>query len=66
MLAAKEKLAKAKTDPETNRLATHCVTLDRQIDAAMYELYGFTEEEIAIVEDSASEGDGETVKRASL
>ncbi len=50
MLAAKEKLAKAKTDAESNRLATHCAALDRQIDAAVHELYGLTEEEIAIVE----------------
>jgi len=50
MLAAKEKLAKSKTDAESNRLATHCAALDRQIDAAVYELYGLTEEEIAIVE----------------
>ena len=27
-----------------------CATLDRQIDALVYELYGLTEEEIKIVE----------------
>ncbi len=27
-----------------------CAALDRQIDAAVYELYGLTEEEIKIVE----------------
>ncbi len=50
MLAAKEKLAQSRTDAETNRLEAHCASLDRQIDAAVYELYGLTEEEIKIVE----------------
>jgi len=50
MLAAKEKLAQSKTDAETHRLEAHCASLDRQIDAAVYELYGLTEEEIEIVE----------------
>ncbi len=50
MLAAKEKLAKAKTDAEVNLLEMQCAALDRQIDAAVYELYGLTEEEIKIVE----------------
>jgi adenine-specific DNA-methyltransferase len=50
MLAAKEKLAQSKTDAETHRLEAHCASLDRQIDAAVYELYGLTEEEINIVE----------------
>ena len=50
MLAAKEKLAKTKTDAEVNRLEMQCESLDRQIDAAVYELYGLTEEEIGIVE----------------
>ncbi len=52
MLAAKEKLSKSKTDEEVNRLEMHCASLDRQIDAAVYELYGLTEAEIAIVDDS--------------
>ncbi|MBI5473665.1 MAG: Eco57I restriction-modification methylase domain-containing protein [Ignavibacteriae bacterium] len=50
MLAAKEKLAKAKTDSDVNRLELECESLDRQIDAVVYELYGLTEEEIKIVE----------------
>ncbi len=50
MLAAKERLAQSKTDSETHRLEAHCASLDRQIDAAVYELYGLTEEEIKIVE----------------
>ncbi len=50
MLAAKEKLAKTKTDAESTRLEMQCESLDRHIDAAVYELYGLTEEEIRIVE----------------
>lgn len=50
MLAAKEELSKAKTEAETTRLERECETLDRQIDQAVYELYGLTEEEIKIVE----------------
>jgi hypothetical protein len=50
MLAAKEKLAKAKTDAEVNRLEMHCAALDRQIDTAVYELYGLTEEEIGVAQ----------------
>ena len=50
MLAEKEKLAQSKTDAETHRLEVHCASLDRQIGAAVYELYGLTEEEIKIVE----------------
>lgn len=50
MLEAKEKLSKAKTEAETDRLEMQCERLDRQIDEAVYELYGLTEEEIKIVE----------------
>ncbi|MCX6133031.1 MAG: Eco57I restriction-modification methylase domain-containing protein [Ignavibacteriales bacterium] len=50
MLQSKEKLAGAKTDAEKNRLELQCESLDRQIDEAVYELYGLTEEEIKIVE----------------
>jgi hypothetical protein len=50
MLDAKEKLSKAKTEAETNRFELLCQTLDRQIDEAVYELYGLTEEERKIVE----------------
>ncbi len=50
MLEAKQKLAAAKNDAETNRLEHLCTSLDRQIDEAVYELYGLTEEEIKIVE----------------
>jgi type I restriction-modification system DNA methylase subunit len=50
MLDAKAKTANAKTESETNRFEMLCKTLDRQIDEAVYELYGLTEEEIRIVE----------------
>jgi type I restriction-modification system DNA methylase subunit len=50
MLKAKEDLAAAKLDQDVQRLEHRCATLDRQIDKAVYELYGLTEEEIKIVE----------------
>jgi type I restriction-modification system DNA methylase subunit len=50
MLAAKKELSGAKTEAETTRLERECETLDRQIDQAVYELYGLTEEEIKVVE----------------
>jgi type I restriction-modification system DNA methylase subunit len=50
MLAAKEKLNKAKLDSEVNKLEMQIASLDRKIDEAVYELYGLMEEEIRIVE----------------
>ena len=50
ILAAKDELGKAKTESETTRLERECESLDRQIDQAVYELYGLTEEEIKVVE----------------
>jgi hypothetical protein len=50
MLKAKEEFAAAKLDSNIQRLEHRCTTLDRQIDEAVYELYGLTEEEIKIVE----------------
>jgi type I restriction-modification system DNA methylase subunit len=50
MLQAKQKLAAAKTDAEVNRHEHLCSSLDHQIDQAVYELCGLTEEEIKIVE----------------
>ncbi|MCK9409419.1 MAG: Eco57I restriction-modification methylase domain-containing protein [Bacteroidetes bacterium] len=52
MLEAKQKLSTAKTDGEVNRLESLCTSLDRKINDAVYELYGLTEEEIKIVENS--------------
>lgn len=54
MLDAKQRLAAAKTDGESNRLELLCTSLDRQIDEAVYQLYGLTEEEIKIVEGKES------------
>jgi len=50
MLAVKSRQVKANTEAEKNRLEIQIEALDRQIDAAVYELYGLTEEEIKIVE----------------
>jgi type I restriction-modification system DNA methylase subunit len=57
MLVAKEKLTKAKTDAEADRLQLHCAGLDRQLDQAVYELYGLTEEEIKTIEESTVTSD---------
>jgi type I restriction-modification system DNA methylase subunit len=50
MLSAKRQLAEAKTDKDKTYYENKCAGLDRQIDALVYELYGLTEDEIAIVE----------------
>jgi type I restriction-modification system DNA methylase subunit len=50
MLAMKKELAAVKNDGDEARLELHCAALDREIDQAVYELYGLTEEEIRIVE----------------
>jgi hypothetical protein len=50
MLQSKERMFVSKTDAEKNRLELQCESLDRQIDDAVYEQYGLTEEEIKIVE----------------
>jgi hypothetical protein len=50
MQAAKEQLAKARTDKDKNYDAGKCAALDRQIDRLVYDLYRLTETEIAIVE----------------
>lgn len=50
MLSAKQDLAIAKVDAEKTRLDMLCESLDRQIDEAVYKLYGLTDEEIRVVE----------------
>ena len=50
MLAAKAKLPSAKTDRDREFYTNKCATLDQQIDALVYELYGLTAEEIKLVE----------------
>ena len=53
MLAAKEALAEALMSKDKNFYKQKCDALDRQIDQLVYDLYGLTEEEIAIVEEAA-------------
>ncbi len=50
ILAAKRQQQAARTDRDRNHYENKCAALDRQIDALVYELYGLTDEEIAIVE----------------
>jgi len=50
MLAAKKQLQQVKTESDKNYLERKCETIDRQIDALVYQLYGLTEDEIKIVE----------------
>jgi type I restriction-modification system DNA methylase subunit len=50
MLEAKKALAGATTDKDRTYYENKCAALDRQIDKLVYELYGLTEAEIAIVE----------------
>ncbi|MEW6359093.1 MAG: N-6 DNA methylase [Planctomycetota bacterium] len=50
MLEAKKRLAKAWIDKEKTYYERTCAALDREIDRLVYDLYGLTDEEIAIVE----------------
>jgi hypothetical protein len=50
MLKAKQELAVAKTDKEKTYYENKCVSLNRQIDHIVYDLYGLTEDEIKLVE----------------
>ncbi len=50
MLEARKTLASAKSDKDITYYQNKCASLDRQIDELVYELYGLTEAEIAIVE----------------
>jgi len=52
MLEAKKQLVKAQTDKDKTYYENKCASLDRQIDRLVYELYGLTPEEIAIVEEA--------------
>ena len=42
----------AKSEKDKNYLQRKCERLDKEIDQLVYELYGLTEEEIRIVEES--------------
>ncbi|RZN40365.1 MAG: hypothetical protein EFT35_03020 [Methanophagales archaeon ANME-1-THS] len=55
ILELHKRLAKATTEPEKAALQRQIDETDRQIDKLVYELYGLTEEEIAIVEGRKSE-----------
>lgn len=50
ILSAKEKFSAAKSEQEQARLERLASGLDRQIDDAVYALYGLTDEEIKLVE----------------
>ena len=49
MVKAKKELARAKTDTDRKYCERRCAALDDKIDALVYELYGLTAEEIAMV-----------------
>ncbi len=53
MLDLNKRLAEAKTGHEKTLLSRQIEATDKQIDALVYELYGLSEEEIAIVEEAA-------------
>ena len=50
MLALHKQLAESRTGHDTNSIQRQIDATDRQIDKLVYELYGLTEEEIAVVE----------------
>lgn len=50
IIGLKKQLANAKTPHEKTSLQRQITATDRQIDQLVYELYGLTEEEIAVVE----------------
>jgi len=52
MLSLNKQLADVKTDQEKTALQRQINAVDKQIDRLVYELYGLTEEEMRIVEDS--------------
>ena len=50
MLQAKKRQQTAVTERDKSYLEQKCKNIDTQINALMYELYGLSEEEIAVVE----------------
>jgi hypothetical protein len=56
MMSVKERYAAAKSEQEQLRLERFATGLDRQIDEAVYALYGLTEEDINLIE-----GESDTV-----
>ncbi|OGT03376.1 MAG: restriction endonuclease subunit R [Gallionellales bacterium RIFCSPLOWO2_12_FULL_59_22] len=53
MLALHQQIAVAKTPQDTNLLQRQIAATDKQIDQLVYQLYGLTDEEIALVEGNA-------------
>ena len=51
MLALHKHKSAARTVAEQEQFQRQIAATDRQIDALVYELYGLTEEDIAVVED---------------
>jgi len=54
MLSLRERLALARNEHQKTLLARQIEAADRQIDRLVYELYGLTDEEIRIVEETVS------------
>ncbi len=54
MLEGKKQLTEAKTDKDKTYYENKCTALDHQIDRLVYDLYGLTDEEIEIVEDTSA------------
>jgi len=52
LLEAKKQLQQAKTEGDKNYLQRKCERLDKEIDQLVYKLYGLTEDEVKIVEES--------------
>ena len=52
ILEAKKQLQQAKTEGDKNYLVRKCERIDKEIDELVYKLYGLTEDEIKIVEES--------------
>jgi hypothetical protein len=52
MLGLHERLAQARIERERTVIGHQISATDRQIDRLVYELYGLTDEEIAIVEEA--------------
>ena len=54
MLKAKQALAAARSERDTDYYTRRCQSLDQHIDKLVYGLYGLTGEEIALVEGRAN------------
>ena len=52
MLALHKSLASTHNPQEADRLTREVESMDRAIDGLVYELYGLTEEEVRIVQES--------------